>query len=154
MTTENKPKTEKKKHILAVVRVRGQVNLTYGLKRTFDLLNLHNKNWCVFVEDTPSIRGMIQKVKDYVTWGEVTDELMDEVISKRGELYKDRLEDSKAKIQYNKFIDHKGKKYNKFFRLTSPNKGYGRNGVKTSFANGGALGYRADKINELLERMI
>jgi len=37
------------------------------------------------------------------------------------------------------------------FRLHPPRKGY--EGIKRSFKEGGALGYRADKINALLRRM-
>ena len=38
------------------------------------------------------------------------------------------------------------------FRLTPPRKGY--EGVKRSFQNGGALGYRGAKINDLIQRMM
>ena len=37
------------------------------------------------------------------------------------------------------------------FRLHPPRKGY--EGIKRSFKEGGALGYRAEKINTLLRRM-
>ena len=40
------------------------------------------------------------------------------------------------------------------FRLRPPKKGYEREGIKKPFSVGGALGYRKDKINELLEKMI
>ena len=42
----------------------------------------------------------------------------------------------------------------KVFRLKPPSKGFERKGIKMSFKEGGALGYRGEKINELLERMI
>jgi len=40
-----------------------------------------------------------------------------------------------------------------FFRLNPPVKGFGA-GVKVPFSLGGALGYRKDKINELIKRML
>ena len=40
------------------------------------------------------------------------------------------------------------------FRLRPPKKGYERVGIKKPFSVGGALGYRKEKINELLEKMI
>lgn len=135
--------SEKSKGKLAVVRVRGMVNLKYDIKDTFTYLNLNNKNWCVVLNDTPIIRGMIAKVKDYVTWGEISDETISEMASKRGKETKNE----------NSF-DIDDKKYQKFFRLNPPRKGYGRRGVKVPFTNGGALGYRGDKINDLLKRMI
>ena len=40
------------------------------------------------------------------------------------------------------------------FRLTPPKKGFGRQGIKKPYSIGGALGYRASDINDLLNRMI
>jgi large subunit ribosomal protein L30 len=142
------------KKMLAVVRVRGKANLRHDVKETFEHLNLHTKNWCVFLEDTPTIRGMIAKVKDYITWGEVTPEMVDEIFKKRGEAYMQREKDAKGVIEYNKFISHGGKKYKRFIRLSPPKKGYGQKGIKNSFSEGGALGNRNEKINDLLKRMI
>ena len=69
------------------------------------------------------------------------------------EEYKERETDSKKKITYN-FVTHNKKKYKPYFRLKPPVKGYGKKGIKLHFKNGGALGYRADKINDLLKRMM
>ena len=139
---------------IAVVRVRGNVNLKHGVKETFTLLRLYRKNFCIVVEDSPSIIGMIKKVKDYVTYGEIDDATYKEIIEKRGEEYKGREKDRKGKIDYKKFISIEGKKIKPFFRLSPPKKGFGRKGIKVSFKVHGALGYRADKINDLIKRMI
>jgi large subunit ribosomal protein L30 len=139
---------------LAVVRVRGLVGLGYAMNKTFDMLNLSNKNWCVLVDDTPSMKGMLFKVKDYVTWGEVSEELISDLITKRAEPYVGRLEDSNSKLEYTHYFVHDGKKYKRSIRLAPPRKGYGRRGIKHSFVNGGSLGYRGDKINDLLKRMM
>ncbi len=140
MTNEGKATEEGK---VVVVRVRGLVNLRHDVKKTFEYLNLNNKNWCILVEDNPVMRGMINKVKDYVTWGKIADDALNELVTKRGKETKDE-----------KAFEFEGKKYQKFFRLAPPKKGYGRKGVKTSFANGGALGNREDKINDLIKRMV
>jgi large subunit ribosomal protein L30 len=139
---------------IAVVRVRGLANLRYVVKDTFKRLNLHNKNWCVVVEDTPITQGMIAKVKDYITWGEVTPEIFEELVKKRGEKYVGRTKDPKSLIEYNKFFVFGNIKYKRYFRLAPPKKGYGRKGIKNNFTDGGTLGYRGDKINELIKRMI
>ena len=143
-----------KEKLLAVVRVRGLINLRHGIAKTFTQLNLHNKNWCIVLKNTESNLGMVKKVKDYVTWGEISDDVLNKVIEKRGELFKGREHDSKNKISYKKFFVYKNKKYQRYLRLSPPKKGYGRKGVKTSYVNGGALGYRGEKINDLLKRMI
>jgi large subunit ribosomal protein L30 len=136
-------KSKKKSEYLAVVRVRGKINLDSNLKRTFEQLNLHNKNWCVVVKDTPTNKGMIKKVKDYITYGEISSEVFDELLKNRGE-----ISNNEKSITFNK------KKYKRYFRLSPPKKGYGRKGIKVSFQSGGALGYRKNKINDLLKRMI
>jgi len=40
------------------------------------------------------------------------------------------------------------------FRLKPPKKGFGRRGIKKPYSIGGALGYRASDINDLISRMI
>jgi len=139
---------------VAVVRVRGDVNLKGEVKDTLKLLRLYRKNFCIVIEDNPSLLGMVKKVKDYVTFGEVSDEVYKELVEKRGEEYKGREKDRKGKIQYNKFITVEGKKIKPFFRLSPPRGGFERKGIKVSFKAKGALGYRADKINDLLKKMI
>ena len=41
-----------------------------------------------------------------------------------------------------------------FFKLCPPRGGFERNSTKKPFSLGGALGYRKDKINELIQKMI
>lgn len=139
---------------LAVVRVRGVTGIKYDINSTIEKLGLSRKNHCVVVPKNESYFGMVKKAGDYVTWGEINEEMYSALIEKRGEEFSGRTSDKKGKISYNKFIDVDAKKIKKVFRLNSPKKGYGRKGVKFSFADGGALGYRGDKINDLLKRMI
>ncbi len=148
-------KTEKKKKgLIAVVRVRGKIHLTNPIKRTLEMLNLHNKNWCSVVPDNDSMRGMIVKVKDYVTWGELSEESFDKIIKEKGEVFKPKLQGEKNKIKQSNFFLFNKKKYKKFFRLSPPKKGYGRKGIKTPFSKGGALGYRGKEIEDLISRMM
>jgi len=154
MTKTSKETKEKKESLVAVVRVRGKINLSHEQQRTFKQLNLNNKNWCIVLKNTKDNLGMINKVKDYVTWGEISEELFEELVKKKGEEYKARTEDKNKKIEYKKYFQYKSKRYNRFFRLHPPLKGYGRKGVKTHFHKRGALGNRNEKIMELLERMI
>lgn len=138
---------------MAVVLVRGLVGVRKPIKDTLSLLQLRRKNHCVVVPATPVFLGMLQKVKDYVTWGEINEEGYKALVEKRGEVYKGRLQDSKGKYSY-KVLEVAGKKYKPYFRLNPPRKGFGRKGIKVAFNAGGTLGYRGDKMQELLERMI
>ncbi|MBI2669176.1 uL30 family ribosomal protein [Candidatus Woesearchaeota archaeon] len=138
---------------LAIVLVRGAVGLTQPVKDTLHTLRLGRKNFCVIVPDTPAYRGMIQKVKDMVTWGEISEEMFEELVKVRGEPFLSRTTDAKKKYSY-AVLEHKGKKYKPYFRLNPPRKGFGRKGIKMAFVAGGALGYRKEKMDDLIKRML
>lgn len=139
---------------LAVIRIKGDITVKRDIKDALHILRLYKKNFCVVIPNNKDYHGAINKVKDCVTWGEISDGVLKELIEKRGEEYNGRETDTKKKIKYNKFIVVNGKKLNKFFRLNSPKKGYGRKGIKEVFSKSGALGYRGEKINDLIMRML
>lgn len=140
---------------LAVILIRSRTQITRNILDTLDMLKLLKRNVCVVVDDTPAMRGMVDKVKDYVTFGTLSDDMYEQLIQKRAEEYCGRLSDSKDLIKYDsRYIEHNGKRYKCFFRLSPPRKGYGRKGIKSPFAVGGALGNRHEKINDLIERML
>lgn len=114
---------------LAIVRVRGTTGIKGGINDTLKMLNLHKRNFCIVVDDTPANKGMIKKSENYVAWGEIDDETL-------------------------KLVEKRKEEGKKFCRLNSPKKGYGRKGLKHAFAVGGALGYRGEKINDLIRRML
>jgi len=151
MAEEKSKKLEEKK--IAAVRIRGIIGITRDIDRTLNQLRLHRKNYCVVVPNDKASLGMLMKVKDYITWGEVDDTTFNLLVDKRGQESKVKP-DSKGKIKDNKTLNVDGKNIKKFFRLNSPKKGYGRKGIKIPFNKGGALGYRADKIKDLIQRMI
>jgi len=126
------PKTEKNQKI-AIIRIRGEVGINKKIKDTLKMLRLYKKNWCVVLDKNPANLGMVKVVKDYATYGEINKELLD-VLMKKAE------KNPKGKI--------------KPFRLNPPKGGFERKGIKVSFNNGGALGYRADKINALIKKML
>ena len=151
----------------AAVRVRGTVNINPDIKKTLQLLNLTRANHCVLLEEKPSIKGMLQVTKDYLTWGEIEKGILTNLITLRGKLEGDKglTEDYlKSVTSYNTIdklsqaiIDNKFKykeipNVKPIFRLSPPKKGY--EGIKKSFTNKGALGYRGKEINKLIEKMI
>jgi len=152
MSSEADSKNEMQR--IAIVRVRGLTGIKAPIDDTLNKLRLYRKNYCVVVPKNRVYMGMISKVKDYVTWGEIDEKTYKTLLDERKEDYKERTSDSKGKINYGKFLDINGKKIKKFFRLNSPRKGYGRKGIKYAFNIGGALGHRGEKINDLIMRMI
>lgn len=139
---------------IAAVRVRGTTGIKSDIKDTLNMLRLYRTNYCVVLDDTPNVRGMLKKVKDYVTYGEIDEATFREIVEKRGEPYRGRTASSRDKIRYNKFIEVDSRKIKPYFRLNPPRKGLGRKGIRAGFAQGGALGYRGEKIAELLQRML
>jgi len=108
---------------IAIVRVRGKVKVKKVVEDTLRMLRLYNKNYCVIIDNSQTANGMIQKVKDYVTFGEVSDKIFLELVIKRGEIYSGRTQDSKGKIKYlRRYFEYDNKKYNKYFRLAPPKK--------------------------------
>lgn len=149
-----KAKSEDAAARMAIVRVRGVIGLKKEIQNTLKMLNLRRKNHCVVVDNTSSFIGMIKKAKDYITYGEIADDVFKELVEKKGEEYKGLLQDRKGVIHHKNYFVFGNKKYKKFFRLNPPKKGFGRKGIKKAFSIGGALGYREDKINDLIKRML
>ena len=52
-----------------VVRVRSDVKVERTIRETMGMLNLTRVNHATIIPDNPQYRGMLQKAKDYVTWG-------------------------------------------------------------------------------------
>lgn len=138
----------------AIVRLRGKVNIKPEIEDTMKMLRLNRKMHCVIYKKTDNIKGMLQKIKDYVTWGEINDEVLKSLIRKRGRKTGDERVKEEEVEKIFKLIKEKGKseEIKPVFRLTPPSKGF-RKSIKQHYPNG-ELGYRKEKINELLERMI
>ena len=139
---------------VAIIRIRGPVRVDRIVNDTLDMFHLERVNAAAVVTTSPSVYGMLRKVKDYVTYGEIDDATYKQLVEKRGEPFKGRLGDSRDKVKYNKFIVIGDKKLKPFFRLSPPRGGWERKGIKWSFKQGGALGYRGKEINKLIMRMI
>lgn len=126
------------------------------IEDTLAMLRLHRKNHCILFNETAPVKGMLQKTKDYITWGEITDDVLKALIKKRGRKLGDvKLTDEEVEKIYSEI--KAGKKIKEIeikpiFRLTPPSKGF-KKSIKQHYPNG-EVGYRGEKINELLKRMI
>ena len=150
--------------MLAVIRIRGNVRVRKEIKDTLQMLRLKRKHTCVVIPETPQYLGMVKKVKDYVTWGEISKEMLVELLRKRGRIIGNKriteeflkeigmgLEELAEKLMKGE-IKLKDIGIKPYFRLAPPSKGF-KGSIKAHYPKG-ALGYRGEKINELLERMI
>ena len=112
---------------LAIIRIRGSAGKPKKILDTLNMLGLKKPNTLRLINnDDKVILGMVRKVKDFVTWGEINEETK-ELLSKTGQ-----------------------KKKN-IFNLHPPVKGF--KSIKIPYPKGD-LGYRGKNINELIKRMI
>ena len=117
---------------LAAILIRGRMGARVTVKDTLDALNLRKKHTCVVLDDTPENKGMLQKAKDFITYGPVSEEAL-------AELKKARKPVREGKLTV--------------YNLAPPRGGFERKGIKKSVGQGGAIGARKE-IDSLLKRML
>ena len=153
---------------IAVIRIRGSFGVRNEIKDTMNMLRLYNQNHCIIIDSSPNYIGMLKKIKDYVTWGEIDEKTFNELISRRGKIIANKsLTESylkeKVKLSFEEFTKEffnfkKNLKdipgFKLYFKLKPPVKGFERKGIKVPYSMGGVLGYRKENINGLILRML
>ena len=115
---------------IAIILLRGLVGVKYDIKSTLTSLRLLKKHACTIREDSPELRGMLQKAQDFITYGEISESTL-------------------------KSLNEKRKPTEKGIDSLAPQVGgFERKGIKKPFGLGGALGDRKEEINTLLVKMI
>ena len=143
-----------------VIRVRGTTGVIQKVADTLHMLRLNRINHAVLVEENPSFEGMLQKSKDYITWGEIDAELLAEIIARRGRIEgNNKVTDEYVaeNSDYNNIAELSEVKLadvgiKPVFRLHPPRKGY--EDIRLSINEGGSLGYRGEEIKDLAKRML
>ncbi len=150
-----------------VIRVRGRIGPRRDVKETLRYLRVERTNYATLVDDRPSYVGMLQKAKDWITWGEVSLEVLEELLRRRGRLVGGRrlTEENVRETGFNSIRElaealhrcevsiEEVRNLKPFFRLRPPSGGY-KGGIKRPYAAGGELGYRGEAINDLVKRMM
>lgn len=138
--------------MICIIRIRGEVGLNKDVIETLNRLRLRKKYACVVLNPTKEQLGMLKKIKNFVAWGEISEETFRKLIEKRGQLI-----DKTKKFDVQKSFEGlmEGKKYEElnlkpFFRLHPP-----RGGIKSKLHYPkGVLGDHKEKINDLVNRML
>ncbi|MGA2130338.1 MAG: uL30 family ribosomal protein [Candidatus Pacearchaeota archaeon] len=138
--------------MICIIRISGDVKLDHGVRETLNRLRLGRKYACVVINPKKEEIGMINKVRNFIAFGTIENNIFEKLIEKRGKrIDKKKMVDAKKVIEG---LD-KGKKYEElnlkpFFRLHPP-----RGGIdsKIHFPKG-VLGDNGEKINDLLVRML
>ena len=149
-----------------MIRIRGEAGLDRDVKDTLKMLRLDAPHDCVLLPDTSDYKGMVEKVRSHITYGEVDKQTLVEVLRKR---LRSSANERIAETSLKKITGHNSheeltddllsgkvrlsnfKKLQPVLRLTSPSKGF--KSTKSHYPEGD-LGYRGNEINRLLERMI
>ena len=113
---------------LALILIRGRIGFKQDVKDTLDLFRLKKKHTCVIIEERENTKGMLQKVKDAITWGVIDEETEKLLVTKHGE--------------------------QQAYHLHPPRGGFERKGIKQPYNKGGALGDRKEAINLLIKKML
>lgn len=158
---------EEKGRCLALIRLRGKVGIRKEYEYVFKLMHLTRKNHVTLLEETKSNLGMIRKIKDYSTWGEVSSETLFLLLEKKGKLRGNKkltndyvknelgfpsIAELAQAIYASEINLWKLPNVKPIFRLHPPRKGF-RKSIRRPYPNG-ELGYRGEDINKLLSRMM
>ena len=136
-----------------IVRMKGTVNVPYWADTTMDLLHLDKRFRATIIPEKDNTKGMLDKIKHYVSWQEIdvttTKELLEKKARKEG--YRKITADDVAKLGF-KSTDElaksiaegtttlsKLKPLKPWFALSPPIHGFKRN-TKKMYGEGGILG--------------
>ncbi|MFC1454635.1 uL30 family ribosomal protein [Candidatus Undinarchaeota archaeon] len=142
---------------IVIVRIR-KGDPRRATRETLEYLNLKKINNCTIIPDTPAYIGMLQIVKDYITWGPATEEGLISILPRAdvaGITINEYLESNKkdfkslaAELLGEKSLKDLG--LSRTIRLHPPRGGHGS--VKRLYPDG-AIGNRKEDINKLLKKM-
>ncbi|MCL4334719.1 MAG: 50S ribosomal protein L30 [Candidatus Thermoplasmatota archaeon] len=153
--------------MLAVIRIRGSTGIRKEAEDTASLLRLHRINHMVLVRDDKQTLGMLRKLKDYVTWGEIDRDTL-ELLLRNRLLLKGRKKPEEDGLEsvtgFKTFSDMADSILNgkvtmngisnavPVFRLHPPKGGYEK--IRKQYTQGGSSGYRGKDINTLIRKML
>ena len=153
---------------IGVIRIRGSIKVNKNIKYTLSLMNLHKQNHCTILKASSSVLGMLQKTKDYITFGPISEKMIENMLNKRGfvegnnpitdehvrhaTVYSDIKDLSKAlykgSIKLNEI-----EKLKPVFRLHPPKGGF-KGSTKKAYKAGGVLGNVGENFDAFLKKMI
>ena len=136
-----------------VVRMKGTVNVPYWADTTMDLLHLDKRFRATIIPEKDNTKGMLDKIKHYVSWQEIdvptTKELLEKKARKEG--YRKITAEDVTKLGFKNTDDlakslaegtatlSKLKPLKPWFALSPPIHGFKRN-TKKMYGEGGVLG--------------
>ena len=142
--------------MLIVVRIRGGVKMRQDIFDTLRLLRLNRNMHAIIINANPVYKGMLQMAKDAITWGEIGELLVEQLLAKRGRKEGNvKLTNEEVKAALKALKEGKGLKaagVKPVLRLSPPSGGF-KHSIKQHWPKG-ELGYRGKEIEALVRRMM
>lgn len=149
-----------------VVRMRGTVNVPHWAKTTLNLLHLERKFRATIIPARENTKGMLDKIKHYVSWQEIDTTTIKELLEKkaRKEGYKKITAEDIVKLGFKSSDDlakslvegtaslSKLKPLKPWFALSPPRHGFKRN-TKKMYGEGGILGNHKELLAQVRNMM-
>jgi len=138
--------------MIIAIRISGLVETPSEIGETLFRIRLRRKYSAVLLHPTAENLKLLSKIRNFVAYGEISNETLKELISRRA------VPADKKKIELSKVIEQLEKKspesagIKPFFRLHPP-----RGGIDSKLhfpIRKGVLGDNKEKINELVRRML
>jgi Ribosomal protein L30/L7E len=73
--------------MIAAIRVRGPLDNHPDIENTLQSLGLEKQNQFVLLEDRASTRGMLEKAKDFIAYGEIDENTAEQMDLETGSTY-------------------------------------------------------------------
>jgi len=149
-----------------VVRMRGTVNVPHWARTTLDLLHLDKKFRATIIPAKDNTKGMLDKIKHYVSWQELDVSTTKELLEKKarkGGYQKITMEDitqlgfknsadlAKSLVEGTTSLS-KLKPLKPWFALAPPKNGFKRN-TKKMYGEGGILGSHKELLVQVRKMM-
>lgn len=139
--------------MIAIIRISGIVGMNENVENTLYRLRLRKKYSCVVLNESKELSGTLNKITNFVTYGEISKETFLALVEARAKLI-DKKKKTDKKGAAKQYFSGKGKlqdfNIKPFFRLHPPRKGIKS---KVHYPKG-VLGDHKDKINDLIKRML
>lgn len=71
--------------MICIIRIRGKVKLDRDVKETFDRMRLGRKYSCIVIHPNKEQKGMIKKLRNLVSFGEINRETFEKLLERRGQ---------------------------------------------------------------------
>ncbi len=145
-----------------VVRMKGTINVPHWANTTLDLLHLDKRFRATIIPEKENTKGMLNKIKHYVSWQEVDAPTAKELLEKkaRKEGYEKLTTDDILKLGFKSSDDlakslaegtamlSKLKPLKPWFALAPPKGGFKRS-TKRTYGEGGILGNHKELLTQV-----